>query len=56
MPKLKFRFLSLKEISEILSWFVKDNESILPVKEWTLTLYPELKERGDNKIEFRNKI
>lgn len=48
IPKLNFKFLSLQETSEMLSWFIKDNDSILPVNEWTLILYPELKEIKNN--------
>ena len=42
-PKLKFKYLTLEETSDILSWTLKDTDNILSVKEGTLFLYPELK-------------
>ena len=43
IPKLKFKYLTLEETSDILSWTLKDTDNILSVKEGTLFLYPELK-------------
>ncbi len=43
IPKLKFKYLTLEETSDILSWTLKDTDNILSVKERTLFLYPELK-------------
>ena len=43
IPKLKFKYLTLEETSNILSWTLKDTDNILSVKEGTLFLYPELK-------------
>ena len=43
IPKLKFKYLTLEETSDILSWMLKDTDNILSVKEGTLFLYPELK-------------
>ena len=42
IPKLKFKYLTLEETSDILSWTLKDTDNILSVKEGTLFLYPEL--------------
>ena len=42
-PKLKFKYLTLEETSDILSLTLKDTDNILSVKEGTLFLYPELK-------------
>ena len=41
IPKLKFKYLTLEETSEILSWTLKDTTIVLPLKEGTLFLYPE---------------
>ena len=41
IPKLKFKYLTLEETSDILSWTLKDTDNILSVKEGTLFLYPE---------------
>ena len=43
IPKLKFKYLTLEETSDILSWTLKDTTNVLPLKEGTLFLYPELK-------------
>lgn len=43
IPKLKFKYLTLEETSDILLWTLKDTDNILSVKEGTLFLYPELK-------------
>ena len=43
IPKLKFKYLTLEETSDILSLTLKDTDNILSVKEGTLFLYPELK-------------
>ena len=43
IPKLKFKYLTLEETSDILSWTLNDKDNILSVKEGTLFLYPELK-------------
>lgn len=43
IPKLKFKYLTLEETSNILSWTLKDTTNVLPLKEGTLFLYPELK-------------
>ena len=43
IPKLKFRYLSLEETKEIITWTLNDKDNILNIKEGTLYLYPELK-------------
>ena len=43
IPKLKFRYLSLDETKEIITWTLNDKDNILNIKEGTLFLYPELK-------------
>lgn len=44
IPTLKFRYLSLEEAADIISFTLNDDNGLLSTQKWTLYLYPELKD------------
>ena len=54
---IKFRYMSLDEVSSVLAWSLLETSGALPLRENTLSLYPEIKEKIDclSSLEYQDR-